>query len=144
MQASKLLKPGVLSTSERLRREVANAISQVEVAKAHGAPGGGAQLGAFLADAASKTPDYAGGVLPATEVVVKHGDTVGVKNSAGDVTVNGTLSVSGGVLRGVALPATQALVASGALSVAATGSGTHVTITVAGGKITAVTLSDTI
>lgn len=40
------------------------------------------------------------------------------------------------------LPATAAVVKSGLQTVAATGTGTKVTLTVAGGKITAITLSE--
>lgn len=102
MRATTLLKPGKFSNSERLRRDVAVAIGNVEVAVAHGATGQGVELSRFLADAAGKVPGGAG----------------------------------------VTLPANQAIVTSGvALPVAATGTGTTVTITVAGGVITTVALS---
>lgn len=97
MRDTTLLKPGTLSTSNRLRREVAYAISQVEVAKANGATGEGSQLSAFLLDAASKTPGYTGPVLPSNQAIVNNGD---ILNSTGTGTTV-TLSVVGGVITAV-------------------------------------------
>lgn len=72
---------------------------------------------------------------------VTDGQTVVAKSSG--VTVPGTTKakVVNSVLTEITLPATVAPLASGVLPVAATGTGTKVTLTVAAGKVTAVTLS---
>lgn len=97
MRDATLLKPGTLSTSNRLRREVAYAISQVEVAKANGATGEGAQLSAFLQDAAAKTPGYAGPVLPGNQAIVNNGALIPATGTGTTV----TLSVVGGAVTAV-------------------------------------------
>lgn len=104
MRATTLLKPGKFSNSERLRRDVALAISNVEVAKAHGAVGQGADLAKFLADSAQKTPGYTAPALPATQVVL----TSGAKVNAVAVTGTGnfaTPTIANGVLTGIVLSA---------------------------------------
>lgn len=141
MQASDLLYPGYTGPNERIRRDVAFAISKLESAKGLGAPDKPA-FALFLADAATKTPGYAGPILPATQAVVADGATVPVKNSAGTA-VPGTAvaTVAANVVTAVKLPATVATVVSGISSVAATGTGTKVTFTVANGVITGIALS---
>ena len=141
MQADQLLFPGYTGPFERIRRDIAFAISKLESAKGLGAPDKPA-FANFLADAAAKTPGYAGPVLPATQVVLSHGQNVPIKNSAG-VAVPGSANavVAGGALSSVNLPATVAAVTSGLSTVAATGTGTKVTFTVANGVITGIALS---
>lgn len=108
MRPENLLKPGNFSVAEKLRRLVAVAIGNIQSAKAKGAPGEGAQLSAFLHDAASKTPDAVSG-LPATSAVLANGATVAVRNSAGADSHNATAVVAAGAITGVNLAATVAL-----------------------------------
>lgn len=103
MQAKTLKQPGKFSSAERVRREVANAISIVECAKASGAVGDGALLSAFLHDAASKTPDAVSGLV-STQMILSSG----VKVNAVSVTGSGnfaTPTIVGGVLAGIVLSA---------------------------------------
>lgn len=75
---------------------------------------------------------------------VKDGASVSLRNSAGAaLTGSGVVSVANSAVTGVKLPATIAPVTSGLVAgVAATGTGTKVTLTVSGGKISAVALSE--
>lgn len=97
------------------------------------------------ADEAITAAFAVGGVasLPDDQAVVLDGFTVQVRNSA-DVVVGAaaTLTVVDNVLTNAKLPATTAAVISGLSTVAATGTGTKVTFTVANGVITAITLSE--
>lgn len=88
---------------------------------------------------AAALPQAAPDPLKAT---VSNAQAVVVKNSAGNTVAPGTTAVvAGSVLTNVKLAATQAVVASGLLTPAATGTGTKVTLTVANGVVTAVALS---
>lgn len=81
--------------------------------------------------------------LPDSQVVVSDAQTTAVKNSAGaDVPGVHTAVVSAGALTNIKLAATVAPVVSGLQTVAATGTGTKVTLTVAAGKISAIALSE--
>ncbi|AUV61954.1 hypothetical protein PsPhPollyC_gp06 [Pseudomonas phage PollyC] len=144
MRATTLLKPGKFSNSERLRRDVALAISNIEVAKAHGADGQGAELAAFLADSAQKTPGYTAPAMPPTQVVVSNGATVNVENSAGNLDSPGVATVAAGALSGVRLAATKTILTSGTKvnAVAVTGTGNFATPTIANGVLTGIVLSD--
>uniref|UniRef100_A0AAU6W0Z5 Uncharacterized protein n=3 Tax=unclassified bacterial viruses TaxID=12333 RepID=A0AAU6W0Z5_9VIRU len=84
----------------------------------------------------------AGVALPATQVIVSNAQSLPVQNSA-NTAVPGTHNafVVDGAFQKVKLAATVAPVTSGLLSVAATGTGTKVTLTVANGVVSAVTLS---
>jgi hypothetical protein len=147
MQVTTLLNPGQNPLAQTIRREVARIISQLEGADVLGTPE--ALFAAFLADAASKTPGYAGPVLPATQVVVSNAGSVPVKNSAGSKTVTGTATVAAGVLTGVGLAATEAIVSNAQGGIAVTNSaavaipGTH-TARVAAGLVTRVDLAATV
>jgi hypothetical protein len=104
MQAKTLKQPGKFASAERLRREVANAISIVEVAKAHGAVGQGALLSDFLHDAAAKTPNAVAPVVSATQFVLNSG----VKINGVAITGTGnfaTPTIVGGVITGIVLSA---------------------------------------
>lgn len=79
--------------------------------------------------------------LPATTAAVVTGSTVAVQNSAGAAVGTGSVTVSAGGVSNVKLPATVATVTSGLSTVAATGTGTKVTFTVANGVITGIALS---
>ncbi len=79
-----------------------------------------------------------GGTSP-NEVVVSNNSNITVKNAGG--TSTSTAKVVAGALVETTLPATVALVKSGPAGVAATGTGTTVTLTVAAGKISAIALS---
>lgn len=103
MQAADLLYPGYTGPNERIRRDVAFAISKLETAKGLGAPDKPA-FALFLADAATKTPGYAGPIIPATQALVSDG----VKVNAVSVTGTGnfaTFTVAGGVITGIVLSA---------------------------------------
>ena len=135
MQDYDLKYPGINQQAQTVRRNVAQALSN-----AHNEVNPSKELADFLLDAATKAPKYtkpAPAPQPATEATVKNGDKL---------TVSGeqiTLAVSANVLtKTYTLPATAAVVKSGLQTVAATGTGTKVTLTVAGGKITAITLSE--
>lgn len=75
----------------------------------------------------------------ATSAIVNDGDDIILKSGGGTYSVVAT--VADRAVTEVALPATDAIVRSGLHAVAATGTGTKVTFTVAAGKITAITLS---
>lgn len=97
MRDTQLLKPGTSSTSNRLRREVAYAISRIEQSIAGGGNPEAAELAAFLADAGTKVP----GAVPADQAIVTTG-------TLDDITVTGTgttltLTVSGGKITAAAL-----------------------------------------
>ena len=135
MQDYDLKYPGINQQAQTVRRNVAQALSN-----AHNEANPSKELADFLLDAATKAPGYtkpAPAPQPATEATVKNGDKL---------TVSGeqiTLAVSANVLtKTYTLPSTAAVVKSGLQTVAATGTGTKVTLTVAGGKITAITLSE--
>lgn len=83
-----------------------------------------------------------GAVLPATQTIVSNAQSLPVQNSA-NAAVPGTHNafVVDGAFQKVKLAATVAPVTSGLLPVAATGTGTQVTLTVANGVVSAVTLS---
>lgn len=144
MQAKTLKQPGRFASAERLRREVANAISIVEVAKAQGAVGDGALLSTFLSDAASKTPNATAPVLPATQVIVSNGATVNVENSAGALDSAGTATVQSGVLTSVQLAATKTILTNALKfgGVTITGTGTFFTPTIVNGVLTGGVLSE--
>jgi hypothetical protein len=98
MQAKTLKQAGRFASAERLRREVANAISIVEATKASGAVGDGALLSAFLHDAASKTPNAVSGLV-STQTILSHGVAVtGVTITGSGTTF--TPTVVAGVLTG--------------------------------------------
>lgn len=135
MQDYDLKYPGINPQAQTVRRNVAQALSN-----AHNEVNPSKELADFLLDAATKAPGYtkpAPAPQPATEATVKNGDKL---------TVSGeqiTLAVAANALtKAYTLPATAAVVKSGLQTVAATGTGTKVTLTVAGGKITAITLSE--
>lgn len=110
MRATTLLKPGKFSNSERLRRDVALAISNIEVAKAHGADGQGAELAAFLADSAQKTPGYTAPLPPATTASVVNGAAIKVVDADNNPsTINGVAVVANRALTQITLPASTAL-----------------------------------
>ena len=108
MQVTTLLNPGQNPLTQSIRKEVARVISQLEIADVTGTPE--PLFAAFLADAAAKTPGYAGPVLPATQAIVSSGGTVNVENSAGALDSPATAVVAGGVLTGVNLAATKTIV----------------------------------
>lgn len=111
MQATDLKFPGGYTHAKTIRREVAHTISQLEDAENYGTPD--PAFAAFLADAAAKTPGYAGPVLPATQVVVADAQTVNVENSAGNLDSAGVATVTAGVLTGVKLAATKTILTQG-------------------------------
>lgn len=134
MQDYDLKNPGDNQQAQTLRLNTARALS---VANNEANPS--KDLADFLLDAATKAPGYSAPTTPPvpTEATVKNGDKL---------TVSGeqiTLAVANSTLtKAYTLPATAAVVKSGLQTVAATGTGTKVTLTVAGGKITAITLSE--
>lgn len=135
MQDYDLKNPGDNQQAQTLRLNTARALSI-----AHNEANPAKDLAEFLKDAATKAPGYtkpAPDPQPATEATVKNGDKL---------TVSGeqiTLAVAANVLtKTYTLPATAAVVKSGLQTVAATGTGTKVTLTVAHGKIAAITLSE--
>lgn len=93
------------------------------------------------ADAAIVAARAVGGIGEgaATSAIVNNGDNLVLKSGGGTYTVAAT--VADRTVTEVALPATEAIVRSGLHAIAATGTGTKVTFTVAAGKITAITLS---
>lgn len=141
MQVTTLLNPGQNPLTQTIRKEVARVISQLENADVLGTPE--PLFAAFLADAATKTPGYAGPIAGGTNAVVANGGTVNVENSAGNLDSPATATVAAGVLSGVKLAATKTIVTSGVKinAVAVSGTGNFATITVAGGVITAIVLS---
>ena len=101
MQDYNLLNPGFVQNTQKLRREVAYAISQVQLHP--GLPNGKA-LADFLSHSATVTPGYTGPVLPATQAVVSHGGTVVVKDADNSPSaVNGTYTVSANAVVDVTL-----------------------------------------
>lgn len=97
MKATELLNPGTYSGSQQLRARVAHAISFAETITRYRDPEAdpaptAVSLAAFFADAATKTPGYAGPVLPGTQAVVTSGQTIDV--TGGTV----TLTVTDGVV----------------------------------------------
>lgn len=80
--------------------------------------------------------------MPASWHIVKNGDAVPVKNSAGATVTNGAAVVTTGNLASVDLPATVAGVSNGA-SVPITGQGVNGTATVAAGALSGVQLAAT-
>lgn len=97
------------------------------------------------ADAAIAAATAVGGAaapLPATQAIVSNAGTVPVQNSAGAAVGSGVLTVAANAVSNIKLPTTVAAVTSGLSTVAATGTGTKVTFTVANGVITAITLSE--
>ncbi len=141
MQAADLKFPGDLNGS--IRREVAFAISNLEsVQNRGGTPD--PHFAAFLADAAAKTPGYVGVDLPDTQVVVTDAQALTIRNSTRSHTASAVAEVQDGSLNEAVLAPTVALVGNGGLAtgVTVTGTGTTATFTVAGGVITAITLSN--
>jgi hypothetical protein len=101
MQVTTLKDPGSV-LGQTIRKEVARAISQLEDAAVYGTPD--AALSAFLYDAASKTPGFAGPVGAGTKAVV----TSGVKVNAVSVTGTGnfaTFTVVNGAITAIVLSA---------------------------------------
>lgn len=98
------------------------------------------------ADAAIAAATAVGGAAapgPATDAVVSNGATAPVKTSTGQAVSGAKYVVANRAVSGITLPAGIAPLASGLVAgIAATGAGTKVTLTVAGGKITAITLSE--
>lgn len=143
MRAKTLKQPGRFSNAERLRVEVATAISHVETAKAKGATGDGALLSAFLSDAASKTPNAVAPTLPATQVIVSNGGTINVENSAGNLDSPAIAVVAAGVLTGVNLAGTKTILTNALkqAGVTITGTGTFFTPTIVSGVLTGGVLS---
>lgn len=144
MQPTDLKFPGGFTSAQTIRREVAHEISQLQISAASGSPVD-PSLAAFLADAAAKTPGYVppeAPPLPATQALVDNTQSVVLRNSANTAAAGaaGVAIVASNVLT-VRLPSTSAVVTSGLSTVAATGTGTKVTFTVASGVITAITLS---
>lgn len=141
MQVTTLKNPGSSPLAQTIRKEVARVISQLEDADVTGTPE--PLFAAFLSDAASKTPGYAGPTLPTTSVVVADGATVNVENSAGALDSPATAVVAAGVLTSVKLAATKTIVTSGTKvnAVAVSGTGNFATITVTNGVISAIVLS---
>lgn len=86
-----------------------------------------------------------GGDLAADEAIIRNGDTVSVKNSAGSKTVAGAdIDVAAGALEDINLPATAALVTDSMALADVEPSGSWVdtvTFTVEAGVITAIVLS---
>lgn len=143
MQATTLKYPGGFTSAQTIRREIAHEISQLEIAVAAGAPAK-PELAAFLADAAAKTPGYAGPVLPATQAVVSNGGSVPVKNSAGTVTKTGTATVAANAVTGVALGATTAIVDNAGAATVRNSAGSKTaaaTVAVAAGAVTNVNIT---
>lgn len=135
MQDYLLVDPGYEASGRTLRKSAAHTISQYEL-DTNPDP----KLGAFFADCASKT---GGSTTPSGSAVVANNATVAVKNSAG-TTVAGTHTavVTGTTLTNIKLAATVAPVVTGLVAgVDVTGTGTKLTLTVAGGVITAAVLS---
>lgn len=93
MQPADLKFPG--DSNGTVRREVANAISNVENAVARGAEAD-PTFAAFLLDAAQKTPGYAATPLPDTQAIVTDGSEV----TFGGITY--TFTVEEGVITGIA------------------------------------------
>lgn len=102
MQVTTLKNPGDSPLSQTVRKEVARVISQLEDADVTGTPS--PLFAAFLADAAAKTPGYAGPVLPTTQKLLSSG----VKVPVGTVTGTGTFftpTIVNGVITGGVLSA---------------------------------------
>jgi hypothetical protein len=89
---------------------------------------------------AGSRADYAKNASGAV-VGLYNGNTVTVKNSAGDVSKDGTAAVAAGAVTGVSLASTVALVTNGDTKTGVTGSGTIATISVADGVISGIALS---
>lgn len=133
MNAHDLKNPGFDQLGQTTRMNVAKLISNV-ANEANPSP----EVAAFLLDAAQKTPGYTAPALPSNQAIATQGQSVPTFNSAGaDQTANGTLSVSGGGIQRHTLPATVALVKSGAQTI----NGKSVTFTVANGVITDVVVA---
>lgn len=82
------------------------------------------------------------GVVPPGGAVVTDGQALNVSNSAGDIFSTSALHVADGDAQWTNLPADTTLVKSGEVTgITVTGTGTKLTLTVAGGKITAASLS---
>ncbi|QIN95116.1 hypothetical protein A2_00440 [Pseudomonas phage BIM BV-45] len=141
MNFSYLPSPGVINCGHELRKVATKAISAAEIRMDQsGLPS--PDLTSFFQAALEATPGYtAPPTLPSGSVAVKAGDTIKLTNSANAPFGAGVVTVTDGVV-GVKAPATVALVKAGLSDIAATGTGTKVTFTVAGGKITAITLSE--
>ena len=135
MQDYDLKYPGINQQANTVRRNVATALSN-----AHNEVNPTGELADFLLDAATKAPKYtkpAPDPIPLTSALVNNGDKLTISGESVTLAVaNRTLTKT------YTLPATVAVVKSGLQTVAATGTGTKVTLTVAGGKITAITLSE--
>lgn len=141
MNFSHLPSPGIINCGHELRKVATKAISAAEIRKDQSGLTSPA-LVAFFQAALSATPGFVEQpTLPAGSVAVKAGDTVKLANSANAPFGDAVATVTDGVV-GVKAPATVALVKAGLSDITATGTGTKVTFTVAGGKITGITLSE--
>lgn len=104
MRTSDLPSPGRLRISQKLRVLCAQALGALDIRK----DGGGTDvdgLGAFFVACAEKAGAIAAGAAQVVNAAV-----VNVRNSAVNKTVAGTAVVTSGVLTGINLPATTALV----------------------------------
>jgi hypothetical protein len=137
MQDYELKDPGFEASGRTLRKAAAHTISQY-AQDTNPDP----KLGEFFADCAEKTGGGAP-ALPDGSAIVVNATNVTVKSSAGtNVTGNHPAVVTGNTLTNIKLAATVAPVTSGLVAgVEVTGTGTKLTLTVSGGKITAAVLS---
>lgn len=81
-----------------------------------------------------------GVLLPVGYTIAYTGQYVKIWNKSGSVSVDGKVNIIGNAFHGE-VPATHALVPSGAMAVKATGTGTTVNITVVNGNVTAINLT---
>jgi hypothetical protein len=141
MQVTTLKNPGDSPLAQTVRKEVARVISQLEDADVTGTPS--PLFAAFLADAATLTPGYAGPIAGGTNAVVANGGTVNVENSAGALDSPATATVAAGVLTGVKLAATKTILTNALKfsGVTITGTGTFFTPTIVNGVLTGGVLS---
>lgn len=129
MRESNLPNPGTYGHGQRLRREVANAISAAEITSKRtqsGVSGLSQALKTFLIAAAEATPGT-GGIEPTpTQALLNSGDTLPL----GDV--DATVTIAAGV-PSLSIPGTNAVVADAQVIDIA---GTTYTLTVVAGVIT--------
>lgn len=104
MQAADLKFPGGFTSAQTIRRELAHAISQLEIAKGYGAPDK-PELAAFLLDAAQKTPGYVAPTLTATQTILSHDESVTVQDPTSGNTMAAKAQVVGGKLTVILLNA---------------------------------------
>lgn len=133
MQDYRLKNPGQFTNAGSVRKEVAHAISQLEL-DLNPEP----FLAAFLLDAAQKTPGY---VAPAPELddtqhIVSNGDALRLVNFPSTIEVGAKAYIAGGVITEVVVPNTHALLPSGQVMPMMDAAGVlagQVTLSVAGG-----------